>query len=155
MASNLKALHEVHLNQLLCSMTGIEPQRQYGSIELIGELRDMGALVLPCSLNDLFILSERIPIFADINRSPKTSVILRQLFDRVDDTCVVVDSILPSKRSVFFAHLMSSDDHADIVQWIQLMASKYKFFTVRSINEQYSVMVTSVLSYVYAGGSSD
>jgi hypothetical protein len=104
----------------------------------------------PVETDSIFVMPERIPIFHDIQKK-KRSTLAQLLLDRNDETALVVDSFLGGKDSLFLAKLVEST--SSIRDWVDNMSLASISLTIRPIDEQYKIMVTSLSSFVSRGAS--
>ena len=109
-----------------------------------------GGLLCPASPDFLFILPERFPLFTDMLKKSR-SVLAQTLFERCDDTGLVVDSYLTGKEALHLVKL-TSDDH-QITDWIQQMCPARMSLTIRPIDEQHKLMIAHLSSFVFPGAS--
>lgn len=139
------------LRQILKSVTG-DPEIPMTPVyeTFLEALKDQvpkGNLNLPCDPDSLFLCPERIPIFQDLAR-PRKSSLLNQLFDRSAETGVVVDSIFTGVNALFLARLMSSQE--ELLHWIRCMAWNHVELTVRPIDEENNLVLSPVKAFVVA-----
>lgn len=128
-------------------MSGFEAEKlPRNPLELLDDIVNEGLLRLPCDIHDVFLIPERVPIFSDIQRSPQSSILLRQLFDRYAETGLVVDALLSGKNALFLAYITDSDD--EVIRWVRGMNSGCVSLTLRSIDETNKLIVVSVASFI-------
>lgn len=141
-------LNSYQLNQILRTTTGypIQPKPGQEPNEFLLEIADMGLVRMPCEYHNLFWIPDRVPIFSDIRRSLKSSILLGQLFDRSADTGLVVDALIPGKNAAHLLHL--TDSLEECGRWVCGMNPEQVSITIKSIDET-KLIVASLRSYVF------
>ncbi len=136
------------LCQALRSVSGwpIQPKSGQEPLSFLEDIVNDGFIRLPCDFNDVFWIPDRVPIFSDIRKSWKSSILLRQLFDRNADTGLVVDALISGKDAVHLLHL--TEDLEEIGRWVRGMNPEHVSMTIRSIDET-KLVVATLRSYVF------
>jgi hypothetical protein len=108
------------LRQLLHSSTKCPAAldtHNYPTLEdVLQELYSSGPLNLPCESGNIFMIEERIPVFADIRS--KRSRLVAQLMDRSEETGLVADALIGGKESLYLARLVST---SEVESWLRAM----------------------------------
>lgn len=133
--------------QSLRSATGHQIEHSPSDpIAYLEDLLNEGLIRLPCEINNVFLVQERLPIFTEINRSVQTSILLRQLLDRYADTGLVVDALLSGKNGLFFATLVESASEAR--RWVDRANAKHVWITIKTIDDA-QLVLANLASYVF------
>jgi hypothetical protein len=117
--------------------------------EPIGYLEDLvnnGIVHLPCEFSDVFWIPDRVPIFVDVRKSWKSSILLRELSDRNADTGLVVDALISGKDAAHLLHLTEDMDEVD--RWVRGLNKEHLAITIRSIDET-KLVIATLRSYVF------
>lgn len=147
------AITEYQLRQILKGLTGKKEvlyDTQYPDIESVFEfLWQHDFVTLPCEPGKLFVIYDRFPIFNDVLCSVKKSVLLSQLFDRADETAVVVDSVRSGQAALFLAKLVPAEGARSQVQgWIEAMPEMTMQLTLQRIDNENKVIIAPFSSFV-------
>ncbi len=134
--------------QALRSASGypVSPKANQEPIEFLEDLVNDGFVRLPCEFSDVFWIPDRVPIFVDIRKSWKSSILLRELCDRNADTGLVVDALISGKDA---AHLLRlTEDMDEVDRWVRGLNKEHLAITIRSIDET-KLVIATLRSYVF------
>ena len=84
--------------------------------DVLQDMYSNGPLNLPCDPGNVFLIEERVPVFADIRS--KRSKLVAQLLDRSEETGLVADALIGGKESLYLVRLASTDD---VRRWLETM----------------------------------
>lgn len=126
-------ISDYQLRQLLSGLCG---DKTLLDTRLHPEFEDLmqayfSAASLPCDPSELFLIEERIPVFADFRT--KRSLLLKILSDRNGETGLVADTLIPGKEGLFLASLLPSLEAAQ--SWLSGMNPHQIEMNMRTIDD--------------------
>ena len=129
--------------QALRSATGypLPPNAGQELSNYLEELVNEGYVRLPCDLDNVFWIPDRIPIFVDTRKSAKSSILLRELYDRNADTGLVVDALISGKDAAHLVRLANGMDEV-MDRWVRGSNPEHLAITIRNIDESLLVIAT-------------
>lgn len=103
-----------------------------------------GRLDLPFDPWAVSVLEQRVPVFAELRR-PR-SLLLSNLYDRGDETMVVVDSLFSGKDAVFFVRRL--EDPVMCEEWTRKARGADVETVILGMKDDSLVIASSLLGFV-------
>jgi len=143
-----RKLSEAEVRRFIKTATGEAEVLQDGSPAGIPAvlmwLVGCGRLDLPFDPWAVSLLEQRVPVFAELRR-PR-SLLLSNLYDRGDETMVVVDSLFSGKDAVFFVRRLEDPDMVD--GWTRKARGAGVETVILGMKDTSSVIASSLLGFV-------
>lgn len=143
-----RKLSDAELRRFIKTATGevdvLDAGVMPGLQDVLAWLVSNGRLDLPFDPWAASMLEQRVPVFAELRR-PR-SLLLSNLYDRGDETMVVVDSLFSGKDAVFFVQRL--EDPAAVAHWTSRARGADVETVILGMKDGSLVIASSLLGFV-------
>ena len=143
-----RKLSDAELRRFIKTATGegdvLDAGIMPGIPDVLVWLHGNGRLDLPFDPWAISVLEQRVPVFAELRR-PR-SLLLSNLFDRGDETMVVVDSLFSGKDAVFFVRWL--EDPSAVEDWTRRARGADVETVILGMKDNSLVIASSLLGFV-------
>lgn len=103
------------------------------------DVQNTGILKVPFSLESVFWLNHRFPIWADLNQPVKRSQLINVLSDHGEDTALVVDSHRSAINALYWAKYTESGEVAD---WVLQSVPEHREIFIKTLGGSTLILAT-------------